>query len=565
MSTETSPLRLLSLLLLTAAGLFLATLAACMTGYRFDVTPTPTRTPRPTATFTPSPTPTPVWPVTVGCDTGVPQAACARLREAVDRDPAHLAWTENPAPAELRLTTESVADGQPLGFWTYAAAAPFFTLEDDIASDDLRTVWTEGAAGSFAERPLLVTTDTLRVLTSLWGPPSARQVQTVPAPDLLAEAIQLDGWAIVPFHDLEPRWKVLRLDSLSPLERALDQEAYPLSLPLYFVSERRFDAFALLPSNFANRDEAQMTIVVMTGVTALTRGTAQAMEERGTTYPAQDIGNWLRDADLTHISNEVSFTPDCPVPPPQGTMVFCSHERYIELLDAVGTDIVELTGNHNNDYGIEPDLYTLELFRERGWRWFGGGTDLAEASRPLTLTLGPNRLAFLGCNAVGPSYAWATDDSPGAAPCDFERMQTQVADLRADGWLPIVTVQAYETYEYFPTPEQRASFRALAQAGAEVVQGSQAHQPQAFDFHSGAFIHYGLGNLFFDQMQSVATRQEFADRLVFYDGRLLAVDLYTAMLEDYARPRPMTTEERWALLDAVFAESSWGADEEPTP
>jgi hypothetical protein len=27
----------------------------------------------------------------------------------------------------------------------------------------------------------------------------------------------------------------------------------------------------------------------------------------------------------------------------------------------------------------------------------------------------------------------------------------------------------------------------------------------------------------------------------------------------------MTTEERWALLDAVFAESSWGADEEPTP
>jgi len=47
---------------------------------------------------------------------------------------------------------------------------------------------------------------------------------------------------------------------------------------------------------------------------------------------------------------------------------------------------------------------------------------------------------------------------------------------------------------------------------------------------------------------------------VFYDGRHLSVELLTAMLEESARPRPMTADERQALLQAVFAVSGWVAD-----
>ncbi|HIE38212.1 MAG TPA: CapA family protein [Anaerolineae bacterium] len=476
------------------------------------------------------------------------------------QDPVHLAWAEDPATADVRLGYGGSPDAVPVGRWTYAVAAPFFTLEDEVALADLEAAWTGTPAGPFAGHPLLVTTDTLHALSALWGATAGELVRPVAPSALLTEAIRLDGWAILPFDELEPRWKVLRVDGVSVLEKGLVLDGYPLSLPLYLDTHRP-DALSLLPSDLFNRDEAQMAVVAMTGVTALTRGTARTMEEMGVAYPAQDIGEWLREADLTHISNEVSFTPGCPVPPLQNTMVFCSHDRYIELLEAVGTDVVELTGNHNNDYGIEPNLHTLALFRERGWRWFGGGTNLAEATRPLTVTLGPNRLAFLGCNVVGPAYAWATEDSPGASPCgDWEWIRAQVAELRAAGWLPIVTIQAYETYEYFPTPGQVEVSRALAEAGAVVVQGSQAHQPQGFDFHAGAFIHYGLGNLFFDQMQSLGTRQVFIDRHVFYAGRHLSVELLTAMLEDRARPRPTTPEERRALLEAVFAVSGWGAD-----
>jgi len=565
MSAENPRYRIILLLALTAAGLIVLALAACGIPYRPDATPTPTRTPRPTDTPTPSPTPTPAWPLSVHIDPQVPAEARAALEAILAEHADRLVPAAAAETADIQVRLELAAESALLGTWFYSLAAPFPTLEDDLAWADVVAAWrgeTTGDTFPFAGRPLLMDQETHAALTALLGPPVDGATSILPAEQLLDAAwADQPSWAVVPFHQLEPRWKALRVDGQSVLERGLDT-SYPFRLYISATGPERGVALLqeLGAGALTNRDEGRMTVLVMTGVTALTRGTARTMEERGVTYPAQDVGHWLREADLTHISNEVSFTPDCPVPPEQGTMLFCSHERYIELLDEIGADIVELTGNHNNDYGTGPDLHTLDLFRARGWQWFGGGANLAEATRPLTVTLGPNRLAFLGCNAVGPPYAWATADSPGAAPCDWESLPAQIATLRAAGWLPIVTVQAYETYEYFPTPGQAESFRALAEAGAVVVQGSQAHQPQGFDFHADGFIHYGLGNLFFDQMQSPGTRQEFIDRHVFYDGRPLSVELLTAMLEESARPRPMTAEERLELLQAVFAVSGWAAD-----
>ena len=84
--------------------------------------------------------------------------------------------------------------------------------------------------------------------------------------------------------------------------------------------------------------------------------------------------------------------------------------------------------------------------------------------------------------------------------------------------------------------------------------------PHIMEFHDDSFIHYGLGNLFFDQMTYILpngevideTRREFYDRHVFYDGRYLGTELLTGMLEDYSRPRPMTEAERATFLSDYF-------------
>jgi len=91
-----------------------------------------------------------------------------------------------------------------------------------------------------------------------------------------------------------------------------------------------------------------------------------------------------------------------------------------------------------------------------------------------------------------------------------------------------------------------------------IVSGSQAHHPQGFGFNGGTFIHYGLGNLFFDQFGfSAETELAFIDRHVFYQGRYLGAELFTIRFTDYARPRFMTSEERSELLSAAFSASGW--------
>jgi hypothetical protein len=110
-----------------------------------------------------------------------------------------------------------------------------------------------------------------------------------------------------------------------------------------------------------------MTTLVMTGVTALVRGTAYRMEINGVTLPRRRIRDWLTEADLTHISNEVSFYENCPFPDPTSrSLLFCSDPKYIELFEYVGADIIELTGNHNNDalyvYGVDAVPFTLDLY-----------------------------------------------------------------------------------------------------------------------------------------------------------------------------------------------------------
>jgi poly-gamma-glutamate synthesis protein (capsule biosynthesis protein) len=456
--------------------------------------------------------------------------------------------------------------------WVYALVAPFPTVADDVTFNELISSWKGSETGPFAGHPLLMDESTLAAFTALWGPPWVGVVQTVD-PDQLLDAAwsQRPSWAVVPFESLDPRWKVLAVDGQSPVRKDFELYRYHLmqasfDYPLavnFALSCPRPCATAVLPElPSTNRDPAKMSTLVMTGVTALVRATAFTMNTKGITYPGRDIRDWLVGADVAHISNEVPFANDCPPPDPTQTkrLVFCSDPRYIELLTSIGTDVVELTGNHYADYGPEAMLLTLKLYGDNDMAHYGGGADLDDARKPLLLENKGNKLAFIGCNSVDIGrMPTATSTRPGAAPCDYDYMTGQIRELRDQGYIVIASFQYYETYEPKPFDAQMQDFRLMADAGAAIVQGSQAHNPQTMEFRGGSLIHYGLGNLFFDQMgdAGVATRHEFIDRHIFYNGAYISTELLTAELEDYARPQPMTPEQRAAFLSRYFAASGW--------
>lgn len=509
--------------------------------------------PLPTDVFTPTPEVQGLW-----IDPAVPDALVEDLTL-----PENTIRVDSPEQAVSRLEPSTEVDA-PIR-WVYVLAAPFATIQDDMSLADLQAFWRGEEVQLFDGAPLGLSRSTLKAFESLWGPADQDELRVVNDTAELAQIRDSENtWALLPFEQLEPQWKVISVDGQNPLLRGLDASAYPLAVSFSLTGPYSEES-KLHP--LTNRDESRLTVLAMTGVTALVRATAAMMDAKGVDYPASSILDWLTSADLTHTSNEVSFTPDCPPAKFTDTSLqMCSQPGYIDLLKDAGIDIIELSGNHLNDYGREPLTYTLDLYRQAGLRYFAGGDSLAEAQQPLLVEDHGNHLAFIGCNPAGPENVWATDTQPGAAPCgDYAWLKEKIQQLRSEGYLPIVTLQYFEAYRPNALDWEQRDFRALADAGAVIVSGSQAHYPMGLEFRSSALIHYGLGNLFFDQMRYTLpngeitdwTAREFIDRHIFYDGRYISTQLLTARLEDYSRPRPMTAEERAEMLGVIFTASGW--------
>ena len=459
----------------------------------------------------------------------------------------------NALDAGFALDISPVSESTPNQIqWVYLLVAPFPTIRDDVTFDELRAVWSGNIS-----LPLLMEESTLVAFTALWGAPATGSVRSVDAGQLLDAAWNESAWALIPFENLSPRWKVLTIDGQSPIHKRFDVSIYPLTV-----------SFSLQPSTFnlqlSNYDPSELATVVITGTTALTRATAFKMEQKGITYPGEEVRDLMREADIAHVSNEVSFFTDCPPPNPSSQLlIFCSDPKNFGLLQDIGVDVIELTGNHFADYGRFAMDETLSIYKTNNIAYYGGGSNFQDAFQPALFDINGNKIAFLGCNLpdMGDTDI-ATDDHPGSARCDMDYFTAKVAELKAQGYLVIFTYQWYEDYVPQPDASLVEGFHHMADAGATIVSGSQAHFPKTMEFYNDAFIHYGLGNLFFDQMGNLdwmpeGIRREFLDRYVIYDNKLISVELITTLLEDFARPRIMTADERSAFLQEYFTDSGW--------
>jgi poly-gamma-glutamate synthesis protein (capsule biosynthesis protein) len=448
-----------------------------------------------------------------GCDPRVPIGACSAFRAALAGRTgdvlAPLAPCRGDAPTRI-------------GEWRYALVAPLDTPTEDVRDDQLAALWRGDDAIA-----LTATADTALAL----GLGSHR------APPLAVGArptVDATHWAIVPADELVPQWRVVTVAGHHPLAPVA---AGALVVPLCANGAR---------VAVRNLDPVALTTLAMTGVTAMVRGAATTIDREGTAA-VRDIASWFDGIDVVHVSNEVSFVPGCqPEHAP-----FCARERTIELLDAIHTTIVELDGSHLDDPGSKWMAHTLDVYDARGWKHFGGGRDQLDATRPTVVEHHGNRLAFVGCN-MPHSSAHTIRNRPDVAYCDRARLDWQVRDLRRRGYFPIVSIQHEEVYRHDPPDLLVRDFRHLAEVGAAIVFGSQAHVAHPFEVHDGAFVHYGAGNLFFDQVWPGA-RDAAADRFYIYRGRLLTVGHLYTRLDEPGHPRPMTAPERAEFLRALAA------------
>ncbi|MEJ2209664.1 MAG: CapA family protein, partial [Anaerolineae bacterium] len=499
-------------------------------------------------------------PVRVGAAADLPAELRAAIHAWAAGQPARWTWSES-GRADLAAGWSKERGARPLAEVVLVPVVAFPSPREEVGEDELRRAWRGRSRPEDGGLQLLVLPGVVPALDAVLGQRGAGAAVTLLSAEELAQRLWAEPEAvgIVPFEGLEPRLKALPVDGVTALDRSPSLARYPLAARVWANGDReaaRALAAALAERGLdSNRHSEQMTALLMTGVTALTRGVALQIEAHGDpAWPARQIAGLLAAADLTHVSNEVSFMDGCL--PAAEMRSFCARPAYLQTLRLAGVDVVELTGNHNLDFGPQYALRSLDLYADAGMATFGGGRDEAQARQPLLVEHNGNRLAFLGYNQFGPDYAWADDGEPGAARFSLEAVQADLAALASRADVVFVNVQHTETYGADPLPEQVADFRAVADAvaatGAGVVTGSQAHQPQAIEFRDGTPIFYGLGNLFFDQTWSDATRQGLVVRHWIYRGRLIACQLIPTIIDDNDQTRLATEQERAEILRAVF-------------
>ena len=331
-----------------------------------------------------------------------------------------------------------------------------------------------------------------------------------------------------------------------------------------FESDKYAEEIApLVTEAFGKEWPEKNTVLTLaqTGVTALSRGMNTKLKSVGgdATYFAEKIKDYLAKFDLTHTSNESSFTNAAT-----GDNI-CSDPRFIDTLTAIGLDIVELTGNHNQDCGNDVAADTIDIYEQNDIRMVGGGKNADAAAIPLEIEEKDTDITFLAYNL---STGGATHgDTPGANQYYEENAAEEIATAKAQGDFVIVDIQYYECSAYASEYEdatcdyansaagdQIGFFRHLIDLGADVVVGTSAHQPQTFELYGDGVIYYGLGNLFFDQIWWPGTTRSLILEHYFYKGKLLQTRITPTIYDSNMQTKLLDKETtKWFIERLVEA------------
>ena len=358
---------------------------------------------------------------------------------------------------------------------------------------------------------------------------------------------------MIPFDELDFTQKLLSINGNYYLDEFDTGAVYR---KITFTTENQEEIKELVDETFTKTwpEKSSVLTFAQTGVTALSRGMNRKLAQVGdATYFSEKISDYLSSFDLTHTSNESSFTSYAT-----GDNI-CSNPKFIDTLTDIGLDIVELTGNHNQDCGIDAAASTIDLYNEKGIKIVGGGKNADEAKIPLELEEKGTNITFLAYNQ---STGGATlGNTPGANQYYEEQAKADIEAAKERGDFVVVDIQYYECSAYaseYEDPtcdyansaagDQVGFFRHLIDLGADMVVGTSAHQPQTYELYEDGVIYYGLGNLFFDQIWWPGTTRSLILANYFYNGKHLQTKIVPTIYGSEMQTRLLDEEtSQWLL------------------
>lgn len=189
--------------------------------------------------------------------------------------------------------------------------------------------------------------------------------------------------------------------------------------------------------------------------------------------------------------------------------------------NATEMDVISIASNHTMDWGPDPMLDTLELFRSMGKHAIGAGKDAEEARRPAIVERKGVKIAFLaycsvlrdgqsagaGKAGVAPvrahTYYAPEEFQPGTPPRiitepyeeDVLAMQEDIRKAKQQADVVIMSIHwglrhVPKTICTYQPPVAHAAI----DAGCDLILGHHAHSIKAVEVYKGKVCFYSIGN-----------------------------------------------------------------------
>ncbi|GHH71473.1 lipoprotein [Streptomyces sulfonofaciens] len=198
-----------------------------------------------------------------------------------------------------------------------------------------------------------------------------------------------------------------------------------------------------------------------------------------------------------------------------GYPAFKSPPEVAAGLRATGYDACSTASNHTLDDGAEGVRRTLDALDQAGVRHTGSARTAAEAGAPSWLPAGGAKVAHL-------AYTYGTNDVPLPAGrpwtvnlIDRDRIVGDARAARRAG-ADVVVVSMHWGTEWQDEPDERqltlarelTAARTAGRPDIDLILGTHAHVPQAYEKVSGTWVVYGMGDQIAGDMVNHAGRPD---------------------------------------------------------
>lgn len=495
---------------------------------------------------------------------GIPDPLLTHASWMRDRLVEHLDAVDGEDSADLTIRMAAPGggdDGLPSLVTDYVAVVSRRLLIREITSDQLQKLWS-GEIGDWSALGSPVSQPVARVkVTESAGPfDAALADQAVPNRDDLARYIEDEpgALAIVPAALVDFRFRTLRLDGVSWFRPG--ETGWPLQVTMVIDVDDPLETGLTERAAAAIVVESPPPAVSMTWAGDIIMGRrvhAKMVEYGDWAAPFRSIADELTWADVTISNLECAISDAYETPTDPTTFDFKTDTPAVAGLELAQIDVLSRANNHSFNFGVIGMDDTTAVLDAAGIKHFGMGHNIEESRKAAIVEVGGVTYAFLGYNGISDDWDGAEPDSPGTNPMLDWLVVEDIKRELAAGHVVIPFFHWGTEYVYDPTEEQRYFAQVAIDSGAAMVMGSHPHWVQAVETYKGKSIVYSLGNFVFDQEWSLETKQGMIADVWMRGDQLLALDLVPVLIEDYHKPRRMSDDEAWPVLQHVWAASDF--------